>query len=138
MIIDASIVVKWLVEEEDSAQAATLAGRGDLHAPSTLTVEIGHVLTKLARARTISRDEARVAWDDLGGMPLVLLPADRLLRPAFDLSLRLNASYHDCVYLALALAMDDVLVTADGRFVRSVRSARDLERQVLTLVEATA
>jgi predicted nucleic acid-binding protein len=138
MILDASVVLKWIINESDSTEALVLAGRPDGAAPTTLNVEAGYVLTKMVRQRLITAGEARAAWIELSAAGLRLVGDDGLLRSALELSLRLSANYYDCLYLALAVIENDVLVTADERFVRAVRAAPDLHDRILTLAEATA
>ena len=138
MILDASVVLKWVVNESDSPKARVLAGRPDGAAPTILHVEAGYVLTKMVRQRAISVSEARAAWIELSAANIRLVDDESLLRPALELSLRLSANYYDCLYLALAVVENDALVTADGRFARAVRAAPDLRDRILTLAEATA
>jgi len=136
MIVDASVVLKWGVGEVDSETAEKLLLRSDLAAPAVLHVELGSTLTKLARQRVLTRAETIEAWQQLRQADVAIYDDDALLDPAFELSLTLNASFYDCVYLALAVETDDLLVTADERFIRAVRSAPDFAGRVLTLAEA--
>lgn len=137
MIVDASVGVKWLIPEFDCELALTLLARQDLAAPDLLTLEVGHTLGKLYRRGGASASVLRDAWSELGEMPLHLQQSSKLFAPAFELSVRLGAAIYDCVYLAMAEATDDVLVTADERFARTVRqaSAPDLGRRVRLLSE---
>ena len=103
-----------------------------------LHVELGHTLTKLSRRRLITPADALNAWRELREADILIYDDEALLDPAVELSLALNASFYDCVYLALAVETADQVVTADERFVRAVRAAPDLASRVLTLAEATA
>ena len=69
---------------------------------------------------------------------MLIYDDEALLEPAVELSLALNASFSDCVYLALALETADRVVTADEHFVHAVRGAPDFADRVLTLAEAAA
>ncbi len=123
MIVDASVGAKWLISEPDDDLAEDLLTRFDLAAPDLLKLEIAHLLGKLHRRGSVSARFSQDAWAELDEMPVRLQPTGELLGAAFDLSLRLGAAICDCVYLAMAEMTDDVLVTADGRFARSVRQA---------------
>ncbi len=125
MIVDASVGVKWLSPEPDDALADGLLERLDLAAPDLFKLEIGHLLGKLHRRGEASARFIRDAWKELDEMPVRLRPTGELLDQAFDLSGHLGAAIYDCVYLALAEAGDDVLVTADERFARTVRQCGD-------------
>lgn len=137
MIVDASVALKWHLKEPDSALAAGILVRGHLSAPSFLIIEAGHVLTKCVRQRLFSPQVAREVWLDLVNGPLELIDCEPLLGEALDLSLRLTANFYDCVYLALALATGDLVVTADERFRRAVGAAPELRDRVQTLSEAS-
>jgi len=138
MIVDASVVLKWGVGEVDSETAERLFLRSDLAAPAVLHAELGYTLTKLARQQHLTRAETIEAWRQLRQADVAIYDDDALLDPAFELSLVLNASFYDCVYLALAVNTNDVLVTADERFIRAVRASPAFADRVLTLAEATA
>ena len=136
MIVDASVALKWTLTEPDSEIASQLIGRGDLVAPTMLHVELGHALSKLSRRRLITPAAALSAWRELREANVLIYDDDALLDPAFELSLALNASFHDCVYLALAVETADMLVSADERFVRAVRASPELAGRILSLAEA--
>ncbi len=125
MIVDASVAIKWLIAEIDSPAAEPLADRTDLTAPSVLPIEVGYVLTKLTRRGEISAEGARNAWGVFRTTPLRIVELGPEVDHAFDLSLQLGASFYDCLYLSLAVILDDVMVTADHSFVRAVRASRD-------------
>ena len=135
MIIDASVAFKWIVLETDSDVARPLLTRTDLMAPAIINVEIGYVLTKRVRQRSLSQELARTAWRDLAAYPVALVDDAPLLNAAFELSLALGAAFYDCIYLAQAIRDDDVVITADERFIQAVRSAPGAGRRVQSLTE---
>ncbi len=136
MIVDANVVLAWLLDEPASAAAEPLLMRKDLAAPSLIAAEIGHVLTKRVRRRLLDPTGARVAWRTFAALPLRLEPMERLGERALDLSIELSAVYYDCVYLALAQLGDDALITSDESFVRAIRgSDAELATHVALLSE---
>ena len=135
MIIDTSVALKWFITEADSGLADRLLARSDLRAPAVLKIEVGYVLTKRLRQRTLTRDQARDIWRDLPGS-IVLTADGPLLDAAFELSLELGSAFYDCVYLAQAVRDDDVVVTADERFIEAVRSRPGFGRYVQSLAHA--
>ena len=137
MIVDASVALKWFITEADSDLAGRLLRRTDLTAPAVLKIEVGYVLTKRVRQRTLTRDQAVDIWHDLPGS-IALIEDGPLLDSAFELSLELGSAFYDCVYLAQAVRDDDVVVTADERFIESVRSRPGLGRYVQSLAHAVA
>lgn len=122
LVVDASVAVKWLVDEPGSDQAGRLLDQDlVLHAPELLYVEAGNALWALARRRIISHQEADEAIKLLTDAPLItnhhlkdLLPA------AFSLADDLDHPIYDCCYLALALHLRYPLMTADSQFHQKV------------------
>jgi len=121
-IVDASVAVKWLVEEPGSEAAAALRGE-ELHAPDWILVECANVLWAKARRREITREEADRGLALLREAPWTLAPAGELLVKALALAHELAHPVYDCLYLALAFDRDAPLVTADARFVTAVRGS---------------
>jgi predicted nucleic acid-binding protein len=116
MIIDANVAFKWLVDEELSENAARLLRRSDLMAPTILDLEVLQALTRRFRQRLLDRESVRMAVEGLG-----------------EARLDLRATYVDCLYLALAIDLDDIMVTADQRFARAVRRDTTLGDRVRAL-----
>lgn len=114
-IVDASVVLKWLVEEDDSAQVAELM-RLPLRAPDLLIPECMNALWKKVERQELHQDEALAAAEVLKKSTIALEPALPLAGEILSLSLRLSHPAHDCTYLALALRTETVFVTADERF----------------------
>jgi predicted nucleic acid-binding protein len=136
MIVDASVAFKWLIGEHQSPKASQLLARDDLAAPDFIDLELGQALSRHARQRLITPALAERLWSETTKLPMVREPWRPLAGPALGLSLRLRATFNDCLYLALALSFGDVLVTADERFVRSVRTDRTLHHSIINLAEA--
>lgn len=114
-VIDASIALKWLVEEEDSAQVAELM-RLPVRAPDLLVAECVNALWKKVARRELDEEEALLAADALRSLAITLEPIGPLAPEILSLALRLSHPAYDCAYLALAVASGSVLVTADERF----------------------
>ncbi len=126
MIVDASVGVKWLVREPGSETALALLDTRELAAPDLLKLEVGHVLGKRLRRGQASKAFIADAWRDLQAAEVRFEPFQDHLRTAFGLSLELGAALYDCVYLALAEAEDDILVTSDERFMRAAQQCGDV------------
>jgi predicted nucleic acid-binding protein len=133
MIIDANVAFKWLVDEELSENAARLLRRSDLMAPTILDLEVLQALTRRFRQRLLDRESVRMAVEGLGEAPLERIEWSSVDDTALHLSLDLRATYVDCLYLALAIDLDDIMVTADQRFARAVRRDTTLGDRVRAL-----
>lgn len=119
-VIDASIAVKWVVEEEGTAEALTLRRRIKLIAPELLIAECANILWKKVQRDELSRDEALLATRLLQTADIEFLPTCSLLEAATRLALELDHPAYDCLYLALAAERDCRFVTADGRLLRKL------------------
>ena len=121
-VVDASVALKWLIEEEGSEAAMRLRG-ADLAAPALMRIEAANVLRSLVARQEI---EASVAAELLGFLqtaPVAIVEHDDALeQAALELAVMLHHPVYDCVYLALAQRTKRTLVTADRRFLRAIRA----------------
>jgi len=139
-VIDASVAIKWMVEEEGTPEALALLRHAKLRAPDFLLAECANVLWKKVRRHEFTSGEALVAARLLESSEIELVSARPLLREAMRIAIELKHPAYDCLYLALALAHDATLVTADYRFLRVVRRApsASFSRFVISLLVAAA
>lgn len=119
-VIDASIAVKWVVEEKGTSEALKLRRRTRLIAPELLAAECANVLWKKVRANELSDDEAYLAARLLQTADIELLPTRSLLESATRIAVELEHPAYDCLYLALAIKHDCRFVTADEHFIRKL------------------
>jgi predicted nucleic acid-binding protein len=114
IVLDASVTVDLLVDFRGAG--ASIAERiaaleGVVHAPHLLDVEVAHALRRRVRAGLLEESDACAALEDLADLPL-LRHGHQILMPRVW-ELRENATAYDAVYLALAEALDAVLLTRD-------------------------
>jgi predicted nucleic acid-binding protein len=121
-VVDASVAIKWVVDEPGTAQALRLL-RHPLSAPDLLIAECTNILWKKVRRGELSDQEAVVTTGLLRGADVTLEPMSALMEPTLRLALRLGNAAYDCFYLALAELTGTAFVTADEVLVRRVRSA---------------
>ncbi len=114
--IDASVAVKWFIEEEafEAARAVLIQGRV-LIAPDLILPEVASALASKARAGDFRANDIPAALAELEQI-LDIVPTRLLIEPALTLSMRFGTTLFDCIYLTLALQEDGLLVTADRRF----------------------
>jgi predicted nucleic acid-binding protein len=123
-VIDASIAVKWVVEEDGTAAALLLRKQAKLIAPELLVAECANILWKKVRRNELSKDEALLAARLLQGVDLELLPTRSLFEAATLIAIDLDHPAYDCLYVALAAANDCSFVTADERLLRKLGQGR--------------
>jgi len=123
MIVDASVAVKWFVPEPGSDRAEVLlAPRQPLVAPDLILPETLSALWKALRRRIVTEDAYAAAAAALPRMFGRLMPAVHLVVRAASMAKALDHSPYDCIYLALAEAEGDVLVTADMKFLETLEA----------------
>lgn len=116
LVVDASVAVKWLVPEPDSAQAEALfRGENRLVAPDLLLVEVANALWRRCRKASTTPEEAEFMQGKLPQFFARVHPVGPLLRRALAIGVALDHPVYDCVYLALAERENCPLVTADAR-----------------------
>ncbi len=139
-VIDASVAIKWLVEEDGTLEALTLLEKAELSSPDLLVAECANILWKKVRRGELIEDEALIAARLLEQADVEVLPTRHLLASALSLAIELDHPAYDCIYLALAIERDWQVATADLRFQRKVREdpTKEFSGRVLSLPEAAA
>lgn len=139
LVVDASIAMKWVVEEEGTEDALVLRRRA-VAAPDLLVPECANILWKKVRLGELSAEEAMIAARLLARSDVELIGTRALLEPATQLAVELDHPAYDCIYVALAEALDTRFVTADDRFARKLRQAKRVRQaaRIATLTEVAA
>lgn len=120
VVVDASVAVKWFVEEKGSDAAMglladSLRKGGDLQlvAPQFLLVEVLAVIGKRARNKAVDASYPTRVLQVLRKLKLGLTPDAELLDHATHLSVTLQHPLYDCLYLALSRRLSARLATFD-------------------------
>jgi predicted nucleic acid-binding protein len=134
-VVDASVAVKWLIDEPNSALAARLLEDDlPLAAPKLIYAEVANALWAVARRGDITAVDVRDALDLLADAPLIVPSSmKQLMAAAARLASDLDHPVYDCMYLALALQEQRPVITADSRFHSVVEGHPYLSGQVIPL-----
>jgi predicted nucleic acid-binding protein len=116
LVVDASVAVKWFMDEPDSLAARALVAGGEtLVAPELVLAETLNAAWRALRlGQLVDRQYAELA-DSLPGCFAWLAPLDAIAKRAAIIAQRLDHPVYDCFYLALAERAGASLVTADRR-----------------------
>jgi predicted nucleic acid-binding protein len=138
LVIDASIAVKWVIDEPGTPQALLLRQKAKLIAPELLVAECANILWKKVRRNELSKEQAVLAARLLQGAEIELLSVRSLFEAATLISIELDHPAYDCLYLALAVENECKFVTADERFRRKLGQGRShtLRGRTVSLMEA--
>ena len=121
-IVDASVALKWVCDEEGSDRAATLLDGRPLASPSLWLVEAANALWSRAQRGELSVAEAEERIIELAGAPVEAIDAQEITPSAFNLACALKHPVYDCLYLEVAIRTSGRVITADRRFYAAVQS----------------
>lgn len=125
IIVDASVAMKWFVAEDGHIEARRLqAVFTRLAAPDFLLIEVANIAWKKARRGELPLATASAIVTDLRASPLRLIEAGTLIEAALALSLEIDHPVYDCLYLAAAVQLDGVCLTADQRLIAKAGTTR--------------
>ena len=117
-VVDASVLATALGDDSADGDTARARLRGeDLAAPELIDLEVVSVLRSQLAAGLLDTRRAALALQDLVDLPLRRASHRPLLARCWEL--RANLSAYDAAYVALAEALDSVLLTADERLARA-------------------
>ena len=138
LVIDASIAIKWVVEEDGTDLSLALRQKARLMAPDLIVAECANILWKKAQRKELRKDEALIAARLLQSAEIELIPCRALLESATRLAIELDHPAYDCLYLALAVENGCRFVTADERLVNKIRRDKKspLHNRIVGLAES--
>jgi predicted nucleic acid-binding protein len=128
IVMDASVAAKWLLPSArepltDEAQRLLdlyTAGEIFLIVPDLFWAEITSFLWKSVRQGRCSQTTARSAFEILQQTPFPTVPSLTILERAFGIASEFGRSVYDSLYVALAVATNAQLITADEKLVNSL------------------
>jgi predicted nucleic acid-binding protein len=118
-VVDASVLVELL---SDGDHKEVVVERLDaeeytLWAPHLIDAEVGHALRRSVRLGALTAQAAGRALWEVDELPVERVEHELLIHVAWGL--RDNFSFYDALYVALALMLDEPLLTFDARLARS-------------------
>jgi len=118
-ILDASVAVKWFVEEEDSKKAQEILSQvlthpEDFAVPELFLFEIANVLYILSKGDT---DLYKDLFDTLCSLPIARYPITAEFHSEIIIFQKLGLTAYDASYAALALLCKGTWLTADKKAV---------------------
>jgi predicted nucleic acid-binding protein len=121
VVIDASVALKWVLEEPLSEAAVALVATETLAAPDLLFVECANILWSYVKAGDMAPVAANQALAAIESTPIRVTPIKTHIAAALAIAVELQQNVYDCLYLATAIAERAKLVTADEAFVAAAK-----------------
>lgn len=129
-VVDASVAAKWILPAAGEAfldQANRLIERHarrelQLLAPDLIEAEIGNVLWKAVRRKRIAPANAGHSLRHFLELGIQAIPTSDLLDRSLQIAIECDRSFYDSLYVAVALATESPLITADERLVNALGS----------------
>ena len=135
-VVDASVALKWVLDETDSALAVRLLDGRLLYAPALIDAESANALWAVSRRGTLTAEKASVALAALLAAPVTRFDlTPDLVAGAFRFATDLRHPVYDCLYLATALALGIPVMTADRRFRAAAAQSQATAQSVFLLGE---
>lgn len=118
-VVDASVLVELLSEgpHREVVEERLDAEEYALWAPHLIDAEIGHALRRGVRLGKFPAAAAGTALWEVDELPIERVEHEHLIHVAWGL--RENFTFYDGLYVALALMLDEPLLTFDARLGRS-------------------
>lgn len=122
VVSDASIVVKWFIDEEYSDRALKLRdmhvnGEIQIVAPELLPFE---VLNALRYSGLFTVKEVKMAANSLLSYGIELYPLREFVEETIEIALSKDITVYDAAYLALARKLKTVFYTADEDLIEKI------------------
>lgn len=126
IIVDSSVVFKWLVAEKDDPGRIAwllrddyLSGNKDITAPDILLYEIANIL---AHKTELTRRDVKRLWRNFLQFEIpTIAPTSKFMSESLHLSLNKNLSVYDATYIILAKSRRSTLFTADVKLVNKMK-----------------
>ena len=120
-VIDASVVIAWLFDDEDEPRADRVLEHIEetgAFVPPLWHLETRNSLLTAERRGRLSRDQVDERLDALKGLPIQTDEAPDL-QAAFDLARAHGLSFYDAIYLEVAKRRNAPLATLDGALTKA-------------------
>lgn len=116
LIVDASVTLKLVLNEPNSAQARSFVLSNPVSAPEFMLLECGNALWAATRRKLISPALATEGLARIASAPIEWLRGASQGQAALAIAFEIDRTIYDSLYLALAISLGSVLITADNKF----------------------
>jgi len=124
MVIDASVILKWFIEERDSNKASDIKnnhiqGLYAITVPDIVIYEVGNALRYKVE---FSTREISKAVEELYALNLdIILPHPDIICSVAEISRQNDITFYDAFYVALAKDLGLQFITADNKLYENTK-----------------
>lgn len=137
LVVDASVVIKWHIDEVDSDAAQSIRRSvADYAVPNLLFLEIASSVCKNVRRGLMSSGRALEIIGSIVDGPFVVYSHQALARDAVRIGIARDISPYDASYVALAISIRADFVTADRKLFNKLQGS-PFGRNVTLLADYT-
>ena len=123
-ILDASVMIKWFIDEEDSPKAKQLLrshsrGEYSLVVPDLIIYEVANALKY---SKGFTKVELNTCMDKIYDLGLdIIAPMSAQVKAAIDLAVDCDITFYDSFYVALASQTGFNFITADEKLYKKTK-----------------
>jgi predicted nucleic acid-binding protein len=127
IVLDASAAIELILNTETGRSIASRISDPEIgiHAPHLIDVEVMQTLRRYVKEGEIDSRTVKSVLDDFRSLDIERHAHEPLLDRVW--ALRENLTAYDAVYVALAEALDAMLITCDGKMARSPGIRKHIE-----------
>lgn len=125
MLVDASVILKWFIKEDDSDKAAEIKndhinGLSVITLPDIALYEIGNALRYKAE---FSTTEVNLSLNEIYELNMdIITPTFQIISLVTEIARRYDITFYDAFYITLAKELNLTFVTADLRLYHKTKS----------------
>lgn len=134
LVIDSSVAVKWVIEEDDSDKAQLILDEYQdekiaLQAPAIIHAEFGNIIWKKQIFQGLSVADAEAAIKKFQQLSFILTPTTALFDDAFKIAVKYRRTFYDSLFLSLSERENCQFVTSDEKLYNAVKT--DFPKMIL-------
>ena len=137
IIMDASVILKWFFKENHQEYAWRYLENSALQllAPDFAFVECAGVIRRKIASNEVTLEQGKKSLQKMREIArLEFIPILNLTHQAFEIANEIQHDLYDCIYLALAIHQQSVMVTADKKFYDCVQK-HDVYKDFIQWIE---
>ncbi len=124
IVIDASVVLALLLQEDNSQKAETIFRMGGTCAPNLLNLEVCNGIVSGIRRKRINKIDGKALIDAFSQLPITFDEQTAMPEELFQTVISCDLTSYDATYLMLAQRLKAPLATFDVRLSEAAKSLK--------------